>query len=158
MTKLYADFISQQQAILRNAGLIEGKNPSKVSVDVLPGEEGRRKDQEQYPAKKEVWRPSSISKVTKTTEVEKVPSSWAGSASKLVGNHTGPKGTGRVHSVVTWDNTGNKKVKYFAGNYNTANKYRPGGKGAQGGHTDLHDSPEEAANSYHGVSNKSDGD
>lgn len=149
MTKLYADFISQQQSILRGAGLVEAKNPQEVSVNYdAKMEAGRREHVESQPATKIVWEPNGRGGHTTSTQIEPQPSTYK---ARYLGYHDGPKGSGKIYAVTTHHpETGQKKVKYFAGNYNPANKYRPGGGGAQGKHTDLHDTPEEAANQFHG--------
>lgn len=83
-----------------------------------------------------------------TVKVPPVPNP-AGRAARFVTHHEGPRGSGKIHSITTHDEKGNHKVKYFAGNYNSASKYRPGGGPKQGSHTGLHDTPEEAAKEYH---------
>lgn len=132
MTKLYANFISQQQSILRGAGLVEAKNPSEVSVNMVLSPE-RRSEQNKY---------IESQSTTFIPQRDKA---------KFDGTHDGPKGAGRIYTVIKPDpKTGQKKVKYFAGNANPAKYHTPGGGGAQGKHTDLHDTPEEAANQFHG--------
>lgn len=149
MTKLYADFISQQQSILRGAGLVEAKNPQEVSVSLVNAdlEAKRREDIEKKPAIKMVDEPDGKGGRKQSTRVVAQPSRYA---AHFVGKHNGPKGEGFIHAVTTHDDTGKQKVKYFAGTYKAATQYRPGGTGNQGRHTELHDTPEDAAKQFHG--------